>query len=112
MAVLIGESVIVQRPQEVGRNSRHEPKIQWQDETVDDVLVTPGPRDDIDDSARPAGVRVMWSLMWPKTFTGSLAGCRVIVRGSEPLKIIGDPQPFASAPTRWNRPSEAGRIDG
>lgn len=112
MAVLIGETVTLQRSVEVGRNSRNEPRYEWQDADVDDVIVTPGQRDDIDDSARPAGVRVFWSLIWPKTFTGSLAGCRVIIRGGEPLKIIGDPQPFAHAPTRWNRPSEAGRTDG
>lgn len=112
MTVLIGETVTVQRPVEVGRNSRNEPRFEWDDEDVDDVLVTPGPRTDIDDSSRPTGVKVEWSLMWPKTYTKSLAGCRVIVRGGRPLHIVGDPHAFAHAPTRWNRPSEAGRADG
>lgn len=112
MTVLAGETVTVQRPVEIGRNSRNDPSYEWREEDVDDVLVSPGQLGDVDDPARPAGVRVLWSLIWPKTFTGSLAGCRVIVRGGEPLNIIGDPQPFAHAPTRWNRPSEAGRTDG
>jgi hypothetical protein len=112
MAVLTGEAVTVQRSAQVGVNSRNEPVFEWEDETVDDVLVTPGPRDDIDDSTRPTGVRVEWSLIWPKTYTKPLAGCRVIVRGGAPLNIIGDPHAFANAPTRWNRPSEAGRTDG
>lgn len=112
MTVLAGETVIVQSPVEIGRNSRNEPRYEWQEEDVDDVLVAPGQLGDVDDPTRPAGVRVLWSLIWPKTFIRSLAGCRVIVRGGEPLNIIGDPQPFAHAPTRWNRTSEAGRTDG
>lgn len=107
-----GETVIVQRPTETGRNSRNEPRFEWADETVNDVLVAPGALADVADATRPAGVRVEWSLFWPKTYTKSLAGCRVRIRGGEPLTIIGDPQPYASAPTRWNRPSEAGRTDG
>lgn len=110
--VFAGETVTVQRPEQNGANSRNEPLFVWRDEDVHDVLVSPGPRTDIDDAARPAGVRVEWSLIWPTTYTAALAGCRVIVRGGEPLAIIGDPQPFTNAPTRWNRPSEAGRTNG
>lgn len=109
---MTGETVTVQRPTEVGRNSRNEPRFEWASEDVDDVLVTPGPLADVDDATRPAGVRVVWSLIWPKTYTESLAGCRVIVRGGAPLNIIGDPQAFPRSPTRWDRPSEAGRTDG
>jgi hypothetical protein len=107
-----GEAVIVQRSTEVGRNGRNEPRYEWQDETVRDVLVVPGPLADVADASRPAGVRVEWSLYWPKTYTKSLAGCRVRIRGGAPLAIIGDPQAYIPAPTRWNRPSEAGRTDG
>lgn len=107
-----GEQVIVQRAVEVGKNSRNEPRFEWQDETVNDVICVPGPLADVTDAMRPRGVRVEWSLFWPKTYTKPLAGCRVIIRGGEPLHMIGDPHIYASAPTRWNRPSEAGRTDG
>ncbi|MBD8218204.1 hypothetical protein IFU40_06100 [Microbacterium sp. CFBP 13617] len=107
-----GERVIVQRAVEVGKNSRNEPRLEWRDEPVDNVLCIPGPLADVTDAMRPRGVRVEWSLYWPKTYTQSLAGCRVIIRGGEPLNIVGDPQSYMGAPTRWNRPSEAGRTDG
>lgn len=109
---MTGETVTVQRSTEVGRNSRNEPRYDWVDEDVDNVLVTPGPLADVDDATRPAGVRVEWSLIWPKTYTASLAGCRVIVRGGTASNIIGDPQAFPRSPTQWDRPSEAGRTDG
>lgn len=107
-----GETVVVERPTEVGRNSRNEPRFEWTPEDVDNVLVFPGPLADVADAARPAGVRVEWSLYWPKTYTKSLAGCRVRIRGGEPVTIIGDPHEYIQAPGRWNRPSEAGRTDG
>ena len=107
-----GEQVTVQRSVETSKNSRNEPRFDWQDEDVEDVICVPGPLADVTDAMRPRGVRVEWSLFWPKTYTKSLAGCRVIIRGGEPLNIIGDPQAYAGAPTRWNRPSEAGRTDG
>lgn len=107
-----GETVTVQRSEEVGRNSRNEPRYEWVDEPVDNVLVFPGPLADVADAARPSGVRVEWSLYWPKTYTKSLAGCRIIIRGGEPATIIGDPHAYTQAPTLWNRPSEACRTDG
>jgi len=110
--VMTGETVTVQRPTEVGHNARNEPRFEWVSEDVENVLVTPGPLADVDDASRPAGVRVVWSLIWPKTYAKPLAGCRVIVRGGEPLNIIGDPQSFPRSPTRWDRPSEASRTDG
>ncbi|MCC4906969.1 hypothetical protein [Microbacterium sp. cx-59] len=107
-----GETVVVERSTEVARNSRNEPRYEWTPETVENVLVFPGPLADVPDAARPTGVRVEWSLYWPKTYTKSLAGCRVRIRGGEPVTIIGDPHEYIQAPTRWNRPSEAGRTDG
>jgi hypothetical protein len=110
--VIRGETVIVERPTKVGENSRHEPRFEWADEPVHNVLVFPGPLADVPDAARPSGVRVEWSLYWPKAYTKSLAGCRVRIRGGAALNIIGDPHEYVQAPTRWNRPSEAGRTDG
>lgn len=109
-----GETVVVVRQVEGGADAHGNPITTTTEETVHDVLVAPGPRADLDDNHRPEGTVVAWNLHWPKTFTGSLLGASVKVRGGAPCPIIGDPQPFTNAntPTRWNRPSEAERVDG
>jgi hypothetical protein len=109
-----GEQVVVQRPVQTGVNAANNPLFGWESETVDDVLVAPGPREDIDKTSRPAGVIVRWSLYFPRSYTASLDRCRVIVRGQDPCPVVGDPQPYGDAtkPTRWNRPVELSRADG
>lgn len=117
--MLTGETVVLERPTEISRNAHGQPRYEWVPETVENVLVAPGPRNDIaldiEHSARPEGVIVLYSLYWPKTFTGNLAGTRVRLKDEdEPLMIIGDPKPYpdANTPTEWNRPSEVRRADG
>ena len=109
-----GESVIVERHVEVGRNAHNQPIYEWAGEQVENVLVAPGPRNDIPDTARPEGVIVAWTLYFPKTFTGDLEGARVVVRGQEPCAVIGSPQrwPESLTPTDWNLPAEVSRADG
>ena len=84
----------------------------WTD--VADVLVAPGPRTDLPVVDHPEGTRIMFTLHFPKTFTGSLRGAQVIVRGGEPLDVVGDPQPYtmANTPTRCHMPVEVVRSDG
>lgn len=111
---MIGEKVVVERPVETGRNSHNQPIVEWVPETVDDVLVAPGPRADIPDTARPAGVVIAWNLHFPKTFTGSLRGARIRVRGGAPCEVVGDPQPYTleNTPTRWWMPVEVKNAKG
>lgn len=111
---MIGETVIVETEIEVGLNGHNQPILEWHAVNVDDVLVAPGARTDIPDTARPAGTVVAWSLYFPKTFTGSLRGARIRIRGGEPCDVIGDPQPYplANTPTRWHMPVEVSRADG
>ena len=111
---MIGEAVIVERHVQTGVNGHRQPIYEWVSETVDDVLVAPGPRADIPDTARPEGVVVAWTLHFPKTLLGSLEGARVRVRGGEPCAVIGDPQPYTmeNTPTRWNRPVEVKTAKG
>lgn len=109
-----GETVVVERREQVGVNAHREPVYEWVSETVHDVLVAPGPRNDIPDGSRPEGVTIAWSLHFPKTFTRSLDGARISVRGQTPCKVVGDPQPYtlANTPTRWWMPIELTRANG
>lgn len=111
---MIGEAVVVERQVQLGTNAHNQPIWGWSPEVVDDVLVAPGPRADITDAERPEGTVVAWNLHFPKTYSGSLRGARVSVRGGEPCKVVGDPQPYtlANTPTRWWMPAELERADG
>lgn len=109
-----GESVIVERRQEVGRDPGNNPIFEWVAEPVNDVLVAPGPRADVEESNRPDGVEVRFNLHFPKGYPATLRGARISVRGLPPFDVIGDPQHFteANTPGRWSMPVEIGRTDG
>lgn len=82
------------------------------DVTIDGVVVCPGGTSELD-ASRPNGVEVAYTLCFPKSFTASLKGCRVNVRGTE-YRVIGDPQRYdpANTPGDWNLTVEVGRTDG
>ena len=84
-------------------------------DTVDNVLVAPGARSDVFESNRPSGVRVAYTLYFPKTFDGDLEGAKVKVRGKDPwLDVIGRPDHHTAAnvPGDWWIVAEVGTIDG
>lgn len=111
---MIGEVVVVERHVETGRDAHNQPIFDWVSESVDAVLVAPGPRADIPDTSRPEGVTVAWNLHFPKGYPATLRGARVKVRGGDPLDVIGDPQHYTleNTPTRWSMPVEVARADG
>lgn len=84
-------------------------------ETVGNVLVSPGGTDDLE-ASRPEGVKVAYTLHFPKTYKASLEGCDIAL--PEPwagaYHVIGNPQPYidANTPTRWNRPVEVEAAHG
>lgn len=82
-------------------------------ETVDDVLVSPGPRADLD-ASRPEGVEVKWNLSFPKGYPATLRGARIIIRGQEPCYVVGDPQHLieANTPGAWSMPVEVEAVRG
>lgn len=82
------------------------------DTTIEGVVVCPVATSDLD-ASRPDGVGVAYTLCFPKSFTASLKGCRVNVRGTE-YRVIGDPQRYdpANTPGDWNLTVEVGRTDG
>lgn len=109
-----GETVIVHRRVRTGTGPGNTPLYEDLEESVDDVLVAPGPRQDVIESNRPDGVEISWNLHFPKTFTGSLRGARISVRGEMPAPVIGDPKPYTAAntPTRWHMPVEVQYVEG
>lgn len=75
-------------------------------------VVCPGATSDMD-ATRPEGVTVAYTLHFPKTYSGSLRGCSVEVRGTR-YDVVGDPQRTtdAATPGPWNLPVEVTRSDG
>lgn len=49
--------------------------------TVGGVLVVPGAQAEPGGGNRPDGMDIAYTLYFPKSFTGSLDGCDVVVRG-------------------------------
>jgi len=112
--VIVGETVVVERRLEVGRDPGNSPIYDLVSEVVEDVLVAPGPRNDVTDSTRPDGVEVRFTLHFPKGYPETLRGARVSVRGGAPLDVIGDPTHYteANTPGEWSMPCEVGKVVG
>ena len=112
LGLIAGETVTVRTPT-IGYDEHMEVVESWSARPVENVVVTPGATSDVLDSTRPDGTRVAFTLGFPKTFTASLRGCRVLVRGIE-CAVIGDPQPYAAdnTPGPWNYTAEVERVDG
>lgn len=109
-----GETVVVWSPVAGPPDPFGAPTETWVPATVENVLVSPGPRGDVEGSTRPDGKRVAWTLHFPKTWSGSLKGCEVSVRGEERRPVVGDPKPYTpgNTPTPWNMPVELEGADG
>lgn len=75
-------------------------------------VVCPGATSDLG-AERPNGVRIAYTLHFPKTYKGDLRGCSVEVRGTR-YDVVGDPQRTteAATPGPWNMAVEVARADG
>lgn len=106
------EQVVVIRPMETGRDALNAPIYEWSEEPPVAVVVAPGATADLG-ASRPEGVTVSFTLHFPKSYTASLRGCRVRVRGDE-FHVVGDPQPYTpeNTPGEYNRPVEVEAIHG
>lgn len=109
-----GETVVVERRVETGRDPGNNPVYEWVPEQVTGVLVAPGARADVDASIRPDGKRIRWNLHFPKGYPATLAGARISVRGQDARPVVGDPQHYteANTPGRWSMPVELEDVDG
>ncbi|OUN47316.1 hypothetical protein B5G20_04950 [Collinsella sp. An7] len=110
--LLTGETVTVLTPT-VSYDAHGDRSVAWADTEVGNVLVAPSSTADVEDTTRPDGTRASFTLGFPKTFTASLRGCHVIVRGVE-CAVVGDPQPYTAAnvPGAWNYTAEVERVNG
>lgn len=122
---MIGEEVAVLTRTQTGADEMGEPTYEWTSERVDNVLVRPLTGSDLADPLRPDGIRVSYSLAFPKAWTagrapGFLAHRRValVARGmgeADPdaaLRVSGSPDRTTPCPTAWDTVAEVGRVDG
>ena len=109
---MIGEQVTVWTPTTT-YDASMDAVTTWNETLVSDVLVDPTTGSDVEDNVRLDGTRARMKLHFPKTFSDSLRGCKVTVRGRD-YRVIGDPQPYtdANTPTRWHMPADVEGVDG
>ena len=81
-------------------------------ETVQNVVVRPGSTSELDES-RPNGVKVAYTLCFPKTYTKSLKDCKVELF-NDVYSVIGDPRAYMeeNTPTEWNLTCEVELVHG
>lgn len=105
------EAVAVIRPT-VERDDLGEPLEAGASREEVRCVVCPGSTSDLG-AERPNGVRIAYTLHFPKTYKGDLRGCSVEVRGIR-YDVVGDPQRTAEAatPGPWNMAVEVARADG
>ncbi len=86
-------------------------------QAVDNVLIVPGACAELD-STRPEGVRVAYTLHFPKGWTADMRGARVTLPapfdGMGKYRVVGSPAPYmdANCPTPWHMAAEVEAIDG
>ena len=114
--MIIGTTIKVLRPG-VGVKDRLGNMVNsnYEEETVDNVLVAPGATKELE-AARPEGVDVAYSLHFPKTYTGTLEGCKVELPSpwTGTYRVIGDPREYmdVNTPTQWHMPVEVEAAHG
>ena len=116
--MISGETVTVWTRGADGEDEFGEPVEAWTPTVVDNVLVRPLTGADLADALRPDGVRVQYSLAFPKDYDGpDLRHAKVALtaRGKgwdDALDVSGSPDALDPCPTRWNMLVEVGRTDG
>lgn len=113
-----GERVTVSTPSVAGEDAYGQPVKEWADEEVADVLVCEPSTSDLgsglqSDLGRPEGDSVSLTLHFPKTYTASLRGCRVTLRGRT-YEVLGDPVALtgANVPGAWDRAAPVRLVEG
>lgn len=109
---MIGKTVTVKR-KTVTYDANRNPVEAWAPQIVNNVIVVPGATSDISESMRPDGTVVAFTLAFPKSFSSSLRGCRVVISGEGEFSVIGDPRPCReNCPTQWWITAEVEACDG
>lgn len=107
--MISGVAVTVHRHVQQGVDRFNNAVYSTVDETVGNVLVSPGATDALS-ASRPEGVSVAYTLHFPKGYSSDLEGCTVTLPdpwGGE-YAVIGKPSPYidANTPTPWHMPVE------
>ena len=112
MSLIKGAEATVLRPVEGAVDSMGEPTVSWEDERVENVLMSPSSADDMG-ADRPNGVTADVTLHFPKGYGKTLRGCKVRFRGVT-YRVVGNPQPYMeeNTPGDWNLPVECEVADG
>lgn len=107
---MVGEKVTVIRTFKTYKDGY--PVSGQKTDIVSNVLVRPGATTDLNESNRPDGVVVAFTLCFPKTYKQDLSGADVVIDGRN-YSVIGDPQPCCgNCPTAWNRNVEVSAVNG
>jgi hypothetical protein len=112
-----GELVRIELTAQSGVDAFNAPVFETTLLEVADVLVSPGATRDIEQSNRPDGARLAYTLHFPKAFTEAfeekLDGLWIQVRG-ERLRVVGSPRAYAPelTPGAWNMPVEVEAVNG
>lgn len=125
---MLGERVAVVTRTQTGTDGMGEPTYSWESVEVANVLVKPTAGDsDPGDDVRPDGVRVSYTLAFPKTAHGVISQMRgslvaLLDRGmsggtdedsrSKMLRVLGEPDFVRPCPTQWDSLVHVGRFDG
>lgn len=113
--MLKGTEVTVIRPSATGYDRLNNPVVEFTEESVSNVLVSPGSTDDMA-ASRPEGVTVAYTLHFPKSYTNDLEGCKVTLPSpwTGTYEVVGKPGRYMqeNTPTPWNMPVEVAAAHG
>lgn len=114
---MTGEEVTVWRKTETGTDAFGEPEYTWTGEQVHNCLVRPYTGEDVTDTPHTQGVRVDYTVAFPKTYTGRgyLCGCKVSFRDiaqDDALWVVGAPDYTSPCPTAWDTLVKVGCVYG
>ena len=112
--MLKGETVTIYTPT-ITYDENKDEVTTWAETELDNVLFGRPSTEQVDEIMRLYSVEISYALGIPKTFTGSLRGCKVRrLRDGQVFSIMGNPQPLPTelCPTPWNREALAVIVDG
>lgn len=112
-----GEQVTVWRKTQTGTDGMGEPEYTWAGEQVQNCLVRPYTGEDVTESPHIEGVRVDYTIAFPKTYAGrnTLRGCKVSFRNitqDDALLVVGAPDITSPCPTAWDTLVKVGCVYG
>ena len=112
-----GETVTVWRKTEIGTDGMGEPEYTWTSEQVQNCLVRPYTGEDVTDTPHTQGVRVDYTVAFPKTYEGrdTLRGCKMSFRKitqDDALLVVGSPDITFPSPNAWDTLVKVGCVYG